>query len=108
MSYIRLKTIRGQDYWYEVESERRGGEARQHVLRYLGRQVVPNVDIYTADLAEMTTLRSARKATAIICDPPYGKEYLPLYSHLARFALSNLQDNGWLVVMSGQYWLPEK
>ncbi|MCJ2513462.1 MAG: hypothetical protein LN408_03350 [Candidatus Thermoplasmatota archaeon] len=36
MSFIRKKTIKGNDYFYEVESIREGDKVRQKVIKYLG------------------------------------------------------------------------
>lgn len=44
---------------------------------------------------------------AIITDPPYPKEYLPLYADLARNAALWLKPDGICVVMCGQSYLPE-
>ena len=44
---------------------------------------------------------------AIITDPPYPREYLPLYGDLAKTAALVLKTGGSLVVMVGQSYLPE-
>lgn len=44
---------------------------------------------------------------AIITDPPYPKEFLPLFGDLAKFAATKLVDGGMCIVLSGQAWLPE-
>src|SRR3990167_7087184 len=44
---------------------------------------------------------------AIITDPPYGREFVPLYADLARCAARALGPNGRLAVMCGQSYLPE-
>lgn len=44
---------------------------------------------------------------AIITDPPYPAEYLPLYGELARLAARVLKPGGSLVVMCGQSYIPE-
>jgi len=36
VAYIRFKTIRGNKYYYLVESKRVGGAVVQHVIKYLG------------------------------------------------------------------------
>jgi DNA methylase len=46
-------------------------------------------------------------ADAIITDPPYAREYLPLYADLAKWADSVLTDDGVLAVLTGNYYLPE-
>jgi site-specific DNA-methyltransferase (adenine-specific) len=43
----------------------------------------------------------------IITDPPYPKEFVPLYSGLSLFASKILKDGGSLICMSGQTYLPE-
>ena len=43
----------------------------------------------------------------IITDPPYPKEFVPLYSDLSRFASKVLKPGGSLIAMSGQCYLPE-
>lgn len=43
----------------------------------------------------------------IITDPPYPKEFLPVYEDLARLAAEVLPDGGSCVVMVGQSYLPE-
>ena len=43
---------------------------------------------------------------AIITDPPYPKEYLPLYDDLGRFGAEVLSDGGSLFAMVGQSYLP--
>lgn len=44
---------------------------------------------------------------AIITDPPYPKEFLPVYDDLAAFADYALKPGGSLLVMVGQSYLPE-
>jgi DNA modification methylase len=46
-------------------------------------------------------------ADAIITDPPYPHEFLPLFGNLAKFAGDTLRDGGSLIVMSGEAHLPE-
>jgi 16S rRNA G966 N2-methylase RsmD len=43
----------------------------------------------------------------IVTDPPYPREYLPCFEHLARRALEWLKPGGSLLVMSGHSYLPE-
>jgi hypothetical protein len=44
---------------------------------------------------------------AIVTDPPYPREYLPVYADLAHFARRALKPGGSLFVMIGQSYLPE-
>lgn len=43
----------------------------------------------------------------IITDPPYPKEFLPLYEDLSKLAARVLKDGGSLVCMTGQSYLPD-
>jgi len=43
----------------------------------------------------------------IITDPPYPKEYLPLYEQLSKFAERVLKPRGSLICMVGQSYLPQ-
>lgn len=43
----------------------------------------------------------------IITDPPYDKKHISLYKDLAIFASDVLKPGGYLLVMSGLYYLPE-
>jgi hypothetical protein len=36
VSFLRKKTIRGREYYYEVENTWENGHVRQKVLRYVG------------------------------------------------------------------------
>lgn len=47
------------------------------------------------------------KVDYVITDPPYPKEYVPLYSALSLFSSKILKDGGSLICMSGQSYLPE-
>jgi 16S rRNA G966 N2-methylase RsmD len=52
-------------------------------------------------------LADLKDVDAIITDPPYGREYLPLMRDLAAFADRVLKPEGVLAVLYGQTWLPE-
>jgi site-specific DNA-methyltransferase (adenine-specific) len=43
---------------------------------------------------------------AIITDPPYPAEYIPLFGDLSKLAARILAPHGVLVAMTGQSWLP--
>ncbi len=43
----------------------------------------------------------------ILTDPPYPKEYLPLWSQLGEVANKVLKPGGFMIAYSGQYHLPE-
>ena len=60
--------------------------------------------IHCADVAKFNT---DRKFDWIITDPPYPKEFLPLYETLAERARELLKDGGLLVAMCGQSHIDE-
>jgi DNA modification methylase len=68
-------------------------------------------DLRSRGLVEMPTCHLGRfqdyqetyagKIEVILVDPPYAKEYLPLYADLATFARAVLKPGGWLLVLTG-------
>jgi DNA methylase/Putative RNA methylase family UPF0020 len=63
------------------------------------------VDIRHGDFRDV--LADLTNVDAIICDPPYSKEFLPLLSDLAAWADKVLAPDGVLAVLHGQSHLPE-
>ena len=64
-----------------------------------------DIEIRKCDFREL--LASLSGLDAIITDPPYSKEYIPLYAELAKAARVALSPEGILAVMCGQSYLPE-
>ena len=65
------------------------------------------LSIIQTPIEELDTKVDKDSVDAIITDPPYGFEYLPLYSELARVARVVLKPGGSLLVMCGQSYLPQ-
>lgn len=63
--------------------------------------------LYTADIRDGLPMVEDESVDIIITDPPYPKEYLPLYEDLSRTAKRVLKPGGSLIVMVGQSYLPE-
>ena len=64
-------------------------------------------DAYDLRVCSMRDLLSeVRDIDAIITDPPYPEEFLPLYGELAQFAKKALKPDGVLAAMCGQSYLP--
>jgi len=63
--------------------------------------------LITADIAEAVQHVEAESIDWIITDPPYPKEYLAVYDHLAKLAYHALKPGGSMVVMTGQSYLPQ-
>jgi len=57
--------------------------------------------------ADINTYQTIKKYDFIITDPPYSRQYLPLYDLLGKRAKQWLKDSGLLVVMCGQSYLNE-
>lgn len=83
-------------------SERREAEAiqRQEIIA-TGTQV----DLRLGDFREV--LADVADVDAIVTDPPYPKQYLPLLDDLAVLAERVLKPGGLMAVMMGQSYLPE-
>lgn len=66
----------------------------------------PGIDLSVGDIRDV--LASLREEVdAIITDPPYGGEWLPLYAELGRLAKQALKADGTLAIMTGQAHLLE-
>lgn len=64
-------------------------------------------DRWSVHLADMRTWSTDRLFEFIITDPPYPKEFLPLYADLGRRAKEWLTDGGLLIAMCGQSYVSE-
>ena len=81
-----------EDAMAEFEASLKGSESATFVVH--------SCDFREADI-------EAGSVDVIITDPPYPKEFLPLYEDLAAFAARVLKPGGSCVVMVGQSYLPE-
>ena len=68
-------------------------------------RAISNIEIRKGDFKKV--LKDLKDVDVIITDPPYPKEYLDCFSDLGRFAKEKLKEDGFLIVYSGQYHLPE-
>jgi ParB-like chromosome segregation protein Spo0J len=82
--------------------QRRIEQARQEAA---AQPAPAMVDIRTGDFREV--LADLTDVDAIITDPPYPHEYLPLLGDLAAWADKVLKPDGVLAVLMGQTYLPE-
>ncbi len=83
----------------EQEQEQRQDEER---IEQEGR-----CDVYHCSVADLRNYIEPDSIDAIITDPPYPKEFLPVYTDLAKFAKDALKPGGSLIAMVGQSYLPE-
>ena len=63
--------------------------------------------LFCADIREGLPQVADNSVDFIITDPPYPKEFLPLYEDLSKLAARVLKDGGSLICMSGQSYLPD-
>lgn len=63
--------------------------------------------MYAGDMAEVLADMSIQSVDAIVTDPPYPTESLPLWSTLAEYAADLLVPDGLLIGLTGQIVLPE-
>lgn len=64
-------------------------------------------ELIVADIAKVNGQVTTGSADWIITDPPYPKEFLPLYGELAKFGARVLKPGGSMLVMVGQSYLPD-
>jgi len=91
------------------EHKKRVGEQQEqeNIKRYETTETKSVIQVADIKTATLESLGLASGADAIITDPPYPREFLPLFGELARFAGDTLKDGGSLLVMSGESHLPE-
>lgn len=63
--------------------------------------------LMVADIRDGLPMIEDNSIDFIITDPPYPKEYVPLYENLSSVAARVLRPNGVMLVMVGQSYLPE-
>ena len=71
-----------------------------------GSKIIPS-EKWRVEVADIATYQTETKYDYIITDPPYPKEYLPLYEVLARRSKEWLKPGGLLIAMCGQSYLNE-
>ena len=70
-------------------------------------EAIPISKRWFVEEGNIETYKTEKQFDFIITDPPYLKEYLPLYGTLAQRANDWLKPGGMLVVMCGQSYLNE-
>lgn len=93
---------------------KRAEKAQKHEERaerkaYTPPSEVPNDDLklFCADIRNGLPQIADNSVDFIITDPPYPKEFLPLYEDLSKVAARVLKDGGSLICMTGQSYLPD-
>jgi 16S rRNA G966 N2-methylase RsmD len=88
---------------YESEQELKTKRAE---IAEVGK-IIPQSEKWHVEVADINTYQSKRQFDFIITDPPYPKEFLPLYGVLAKRANEWLKPNGLLIAMCGQSYLDQ-
>jgi 16S rRNA G966 N2-methylase RsmD len=88
----------------KVAEKKRGAERKE--IADAGA-VVNISDRWNVWQGDIQNWQAPRQYDFIITDPPYPREYLPLWGVLAKRAVEWLKPGGLLVAMSGQSYLPE-
>jgi len=102
------KIERGEMTAYEAEKavKQKQREQQRAELARTAERVKPS-DRWHIWQADIRTWNAPRQYDFIITDPPYSREYLPLWETLATRANEWLADGGLLIAMSGQSYLDE-
>jgi hypothetical protein len=83
-------------------------EAKQWVEKTNSETELPDtIQLYTGDFRKVLATLPPESVDAIITDPPYLLEYIPLFEPLAEHAARLLKPHGVLVVMVAHLHLPD-
>lgn len=77
----------------------------QHLLKDYANMI--KLTFHTASVAQLLDILEPNSIDVILTDPPYEREFLPVYEDLAKLAAHALKPGGSLVVMVGQSYLGE-
>lgn len=89
----------------EEDRQKQQEEARQRYLEAVKK--AEHCTLYHCSVADLSQHVQPNSIDCIITDPPYPREFLPVYSDLAEFATYALKPGGSLIVMTGQSYLQE-
>jgi hypothetical protein len=83
-------------------------DKRNRVPRNLPK-TIDRCELHVCDIRDVVSraIVAPQSVRTMLTDPPYIKEYLPLYGTLAQLAAHALKPGGSLLVMTGRYYLPE-
>jgi DNA modification methylase len=73
-----------------------------------GKEIASRIKLIHADFQSVDTATIGDKSIDLIfTDPPYHKEWLPMYEPLGKLACRVLKEGGSLVMYAGHYALPQ-
>jgi 16S rRNA G966 N2-methylase RsmD len=103
-----MKAIRDRVPIKKIEKEIRTAEIKKERTKLADKaRALPKTDRWCVDHGDIATYKTDKKFDYIITDPPYLKEFVPLYDTLASRAKDFLKPNGLLICMCGQSYLDE-
>lgn len=82
-------------------------KAEEAEARVATGEIIPNVSLFNVDIRELHKKVKPNSVDFIFTDPPYDKEGIECYKHLADFAVHALKENGSLMTIVGKLYLPE-
>jgi hypothetical protein len=94
----KIASGEAKDYKHAVSALKR--EGKQEIYDSLNVEL-EDCNLYTCSVANLRHHVEAESLDAIITDPPYAEEYLPIYADLAKFASYALKPGGTLIAMVG-------
>jgi len=105
----RLKTEKPELFEQIKSGEKTITEAKkaERMEKESNRRIVQIADVDIRKGNFVDVLNDVYNIDAIITDPPYPKEFIECFSDLSKYASEHLKDDGFCVVYSGQYNLPE-
>jgi hypothetical protein len=104
--FERIKS--GEVTVHEAKKEIRGEEIKEIRAKMVSEAAaVPKDHRYKVSVGNVETFEMEKQFDYIITDPPYLREYLPLYETLAERAAEWLKPDGLLVVMCGQSYVDQ-
>lgn len=101
------RSITLKDAMKELECRRKA--ARLQALHRKASTAPKNetLQVWHGDFRKLSARIADNSVDLILTDPPYPREYLPLWTPLAEMAARVLKPGGFLVSYSGQLYLPE-
>lgn len=89
------------------KQEKREEKAERKLYSLANELPEDTCKLFNADIRNGLPEIADNSVDFIITDPPYPKEYLPLFGDLSDIASRVLKPGGSLIVMSGELYLPE-
>ena len=108
---VKVEAIRNEDLATRTEVLRQIKEKRRNTISDKDRKIEKpkdvSINIKCGDFRELIKEIPDNSIDCIVTDPPYPKEYLPLWEDLAKEAQRVLKPSGFLISYSGNLYVPE-